>query len=226
MKINILNIEQGIEWKSGARVLEIQNKRMFRKILEDFLDDYTSRNLNNTVVVLDGDNKRVKASKDVLVVTDVYGYDLAGRSLTSALYKSLQKHNYIDKQKFSVIENDILRLMGDLDDNSPFHLQYSDSVDFGAIIKMMHVVLEASAKTCYLDKLYAIIETGQSLLNKELIVLVNVSQFLTHNEWQNLNSFINNLNVSVLFFESRCEFDAPQKTILDEDLYSYNVSVT
>jgi CRISPR type II-A-associated protein Csn2 len=63
----------------GIATLVIHNNIFFRKIVEGILDMYTKREENNRTVIYNNENGLLNLTKDTLIVTDLYSYDLSNR---------------------------------------------------------------------------------------------------------------------------------------------------
>ena len=228
MKINISGFDNtlSIPDDGGIATLAVRNDLFFRRVVENILDTYTKREENNHTVVHDDDHNPLNFTKDVLVITDIYSYDLANRTITAALYKNIQENSDIDMTKLAQIEADILDVLSAINTNSSQSINYQTEISINDIMKMAHVGLEANEKNNYLDKLYGIIDSAQQLLSKRLVILINQRQLLSHCELQALLQYVQNNHFSVLFIEKNCKDKLNEESILviDDDLYDFSTN--
>ena len=228
MKINISGFDNtlSISDDGGIATLAVRNDLFFRSIVEDILDTYTKREENNRTVVYDSDHTPLNFTKDTLVITDIYSYDLANRTITAALYKNIHDNSDIDMAKLAQIEADILDVLSTINTNSSQSINYQTEISINDIMKMAHVGLEANEKNNYLDKLYGIIDSAQQLLSKRLVILINQRQLLSHCELQALLQYVQNNHFSVLFIEKNCKDKLNEENILaiDDDLYDFSTN--
>ena len=228
MKINISGFDNtlSISDDGGIATLAVRNDLFFRSIVEDILDTYTKREENNRTVVYDSDHTPLNFTKDTLVITDIYSYDLANRTITAALYKNIQDNSDIDIAKLAQIEADILDVLSAINTNFSQSINYQTDISINDIMKMAHVGLEANEKNNYLDKLYGIIDSAQQLLSKRLVILINQRQLLSHCELQALLQYVQNNHFSVLFIEKNCKDKLNEENILviDDDLYDFSTN--
>lgn len=228
MKIHISGFDNtlSIPDDGGIATLVVRNDLFFRSIVEDMLDIYTKREENNRTVVYDNDNNPLNFAKDTLVITDIYSYDLANRTITTALYKNIHDNSNIDMAKLAQIEADILDVLSAINTGFSQSLNYQTEINIGDIMKMVHVELEANTGNNYIDKLYGIIDSAQQLLSKRLVILINQRQLLSRSELQALLQYVQNNHFSVLFIEKNCKDKLNEENILaiDDDLYDFSTN--
>ena len=210
----------------GIATLVIHNDIFFRKIVEGILDVYTKREENNRTVIYNNENDPLNLTKDILIVTDLYSYDLSSRTITTALYKNIQDNSDLDPIKLAQIEKEILDVLSAINTGFSQNLNYQTEINIGDIMKMAHVELEANTGNNYIDKLYGIIDSAQQLLSKRLVILINQRQLLSHSELQALLQYVQNNHFSVLFIEKNCKDKLNEENILaiDDDLYDFSTN--
>ena len=210
----------------GIATLVIHNNIFFRKIVEGILDMYTKREENNRTVIYNNENGLLNLTKDTLIVTDLYSYDLSSRTITTALYKNIQDNSDLDPIKLAQIEKEILDVLSAINTGFSQNLNYQTEINIGDIMKMAHVELEANTGNNYIDKLYGIIDSAQQLLSKCLVILINQRQLLSHSELQALLQYVQNNHFSVLFIEKNCKNKLNEENVLvvDDDLYDFSTN--
>jgi len=210
----------------GIATLVIHNDIFFRKIVEGILDMYTKREENNRTVIYNNENGLLNLTKDTLIVTDLYSYDLSSRTITTALYKNIQDSSDLDPIKLAQIEKEILDVLSAINTGFSQNLNYQTEINIGDIMKMAHVELEANTGNNYIDKLYGIIDSAQQLLSKRLVILINQRQLLSHSELQALLQYVQNNHFSVLFIEKNCKNKLNEENVLvvDDDLYDFSTN--
>lgn len=210
----------------GIATLVIHNDIFFRKIIEGILDMYTKREENNRTVIYNNENGLLNLTKDTLIVTDLYSYDLSSRTITTALYKNIQDSSDLDPIKLAQIEKEILDVLSAINTGFSQNLNYQTEINIGDIMKMAHVELEANTGNNYIDKLYGIIDSAQQLLSKRLVILINQRQLLSHSELQALLQYVQNNHFSVLFIEKNCKNKLNEENVLvvDDDLYDFSTN--
>jgi len=210
----------------GIATLVICNDLFFRRVVEYILDAYTKREENNRTVIYDSNHDPLNFAKDILIITDIYSYDLANRTITAALYKNIQDNSDIDAVKLAQIETGVLDILGAINTGFSQNLNYQTEISINDLLKMAHVGLEANTGNNYLDKLYGIIDSAQQLLSKRLVILINQRQLLSHSELQALLQYVENNHFSVLLIEKNCKdkLDDENILIIDDDLYDFSTN--
>ncbi len=91
---------------------------------------------------------------------------------------------------------------------------------------MAHVGLEVNLRNNYIDRLYGIIDSAQQLLSKQLVVLVNQRQLLSHSELRALLQYVEDNHFSVLFIEKICKdkLDSEGLLSIDDDFYDFSTN--
>lgn len=210
----------------GIATLAIHNDLFFRKIIENILDAYTKREENNRIVICDDNCNPLDITKDSLIITDIYSYDLSSRTITAALYKNIQDNSDIDQTKIEQIESSIFDILDNINIDFSQNLSYQSTISMNDILKMAHVGLEVNLRNNYIDRLYGIIDSAQQLLSKQLVVLVNQRQLLSHSELRVLLQYVEDNHFSVLFIEKICKdkLDGEGLLSIDDDFYDFSTN--
>ena len=210
----------------GIATLAIHNDLFFRKIIENILDAYTKREENNRIVICDDNCNPLDITKDSLIITDIYSYDLSSRTITAALYKNIQDNSDIDQTKIEQIESNIFDILDNINIDFSQNLSYQSTISMNDILKMAHVGLEVNLRNNYIDRLYGIIDSAQQLLSKQLVVLVNQRQLLSHSELRALLQYVEDNHFSVLFIEKICKdkLDSEGLLSIDDDFYDFSTN--
>lgn len=228
MKISISGFDNTlfIPDDGGVATLVVRNNLFFRRVAEDILDVYIKREESNHTVIYDNNHNPLNFIKDTLIVTDVYSYDLASRTITAALYKNIRDNSDIDTEKLAQVEKDILDILSAISVGFSQNLNYQTEISINDLMKIAHVELESNTGNNYLDKLYGIIDSAQQLLSKRLVILINQRQLLSHSELQALLQYVENNHFSVLFIEKNCKdkLDRENMLVIDDDLYDFSTN--
>jgi CRISPR-associated protein, csn2 family len=219
---NVVSIPEN----GGIATLAIHNDLFFRKIIENILDTYTKREENNRIVIYDDEHNPLDITKDSLIITDIYSYDLSSRTITAALYKNIQDNSDIDQTKIEQIESSIFDVLDNINIDFSQNLSYQSTISMNDILKMAHVGLEVNLRNNYIDRLYGIIDSAQQLLSKQLVVLVNQRQLLSHSELRALLQYVEDNHFSVLFIEKICKdkLDSEGLLSIDDDFYDFSTN--
>lgn len=228
MRIKVSGFDNAVSIpeNGGIATLVIHNDLFFRKIIENILDTYTKREENNRIVIYDDNCNPLDITKYSLIITDIYSYDLSSRTITAALYKNIQDNSDIDQIKIEQIESSIFDILDNINIDFSQNLSYQSTISMNDILKMAHVGLEANLRNNYIDRLYGIIDSAQQLLSKQLVVLVNQRQLLSHSELRALLQYVEDNHFSVLFIEKICKdkLDSEGLLSIDDDFYDFSTN--
>lgn len=228
MRIKVSGFDNAVSIpdNGGIATLAIHNDLFFRKIIENILDAYTKREENNRIVICDDNCNPLDITKDSLIITDIYSYDLSSRTITAALYKNIQDNSDIDQTKIEQIESNIFDILDNINIDFSQNLSYQSTISMNDILKMAHVGLEVNLRNNYIDRLYGIIDSAQQLLSKQLVVLVNQRQLLSHSELRALLQYVEDNHFSVLFIEKICKdkLDSEGLLSIDDDFYDFSTN--
>ncbi|MCC9312636.1 MAG: type II-A CRISPR-associated protein Csn2 [Candidatus Nanosynbacter sp.] len=228
MRIKVSGFDNAVSIpeNGGIATLAIRNDLFFRKIIENILDTYTKREENNRIVIYDDEHNPLDITKDSLIITDIYSYDLSSRTITAALYKNIQDNSDIDQTKIEQIESSIFDILDNINIDFSQNLSYQSTISMNDILKMARVGLEVNLRNNYIDRLYGIIDSAQQLLSKQLVVLVNQRQLLSHSELRALLQYVEDNHFSVLFIEKICKdkLDSEGLLSIDDDFYDFSTN--
>ena len=228
MRIKVSGFDNAVSIpeNGGIATLAIRNDLFFRKIIENILDTYTKREENNRIVIYDDEHNPLDITKDSLIITDIYSYDLSSRTITAALYKNIQDNSDIDQTKIEQIESSIFDILDNINIDFSQNLSYQSTISINDILKMAHVGLEVNLRNNYIDRLYGIIDSAQQLLSKQLVVLINQRQLLSHSELRALLQYVEDNHFSVLFIEKICKdkLDSEGLLSIDDDFYDFSTN--
>ena len=228
MRIKVSGFDNAVSIpeNGGIATLAIRNDLFFRKIIENILDTYTKREENNRIVIYDDEHNPLDITKDSLIITDIYSYDLSSRTITAALYKNIQDNSDIDQTKIEQIESSIFDILDNINIDFSQNLSYQSTISMNDILKMARVGLEVNLRNNDIDRLYGIIDSAQQLVSKQLVVLVNQRQLLSHSELRALLQYVEDNHFSVLFIEKICKdkLDSEGLLSIDDDFYDFSTN--
>ena len=141
-------------------------------------------------------------------------------------YKNIQDNSDIDQTKIEQIESSIFDILDNINIDFSQNLSYQSTISMNDILKMAHVGLEVNLRNNYIDRLYGIIDSAQQLLSKQLVVLVNQRQLLSHSELRALLQYVEDNHFSVLFIEKICKdkLDSEGLLSIDDDFYDFSTN--
>ncbi len=203
MKINIDYIENEIILLDNKIfTLEIENKSYFYRLINDF--NLVSKNvLSDNIKFFDDKNSEINLSNKIDVVVDYFNIDFNSKKITNSLYKLISTNiGDDDKSKlenyYAKIKNVLSKSF--LDYNLP--LIINDEFNIEIVLKLLKVNIES--KNNLLDNLFLLIDINNIFHINELIIFVNLKQYLSKDELLELYKYCLYNNVRILLIDSQC----------------------
>lgn len=183
--------------------IEIENKAYFYRLVNNL------NCISNGIDILQDDIKFFKKDDEVNLFNkidlyiDYFNIDFNSKKIISNLYKSLK--NTITEEDKSKINNYYLKIKNILsksflDYNLPITL--SNEYDIDLILKLLKISIEKQDHL--LDNLLILIDINNAFRINELLVFINLKQYLNKEELNELYKYSLYNNVKILLIDSQC----------------------
>lgn len=213
MKLNFEMLDQPIELNS-ATILTVEDTKIFALLTKYFYQYQDESELR----LFDDKQKSIKPS-ELMLVTDVLGYDINSAATLKLIYTDLELQlnerpevkSMIDKLTATISEligYELLEHELDLE---------CDEITIIELFKALGIKIETTSDSIF-EKLVEIVQVFKNLTKKKLLVFINVCSYLTKEELVELNNYISLYNTTVLYLEPRQVAETDQY-ILDEDYF-------
>ena len=181
---------------------------------EDALEPYA---------VWDDEDKQIRPSNALMVISDPLNLPWGHRSLSGKLYEKVERLILEDdelREKIETINHEIEQGV------SMCALQMNSDYSFGIewalnkYLKAFNFGVENTPDDSLFDKLIRFLSLAADVSFKESLIFINVRKFLTKNEMDDLVKQTIFLNLSCLFVENSLGFDAystNEKICIDQD---------
>lgn len=197
---------------NGGTILVVEDTRAFSRLVEGVY-----RYGEDEGVHLFTDKLVAIKPQELLVITDILGFDVNTAPILKLVYADLEdqlNHKPEVKMEIENLANQIASLLGRECLENELDLEY-DVITVMELIKALEVRIETMSDTVF-DKCLELIQVYRFLSKKKLLVLVNASSYLLQEEINSLLEYISLHQLRVLFLEPRQVCDIPQY-ILDKD---------
>ncbi|MDR1782412.1 MAG: type II-A CRISPR-associated protein Csn2 [Bacilli bacterium] len=215
MKINFNVLDEPIEVKTLTSLI-VNDKKVFNNIIQSL---YSFNSEKNYFSILNDDYSLIKEN-ELLLVTDILGYDFNSASLLKLLYNDLEVEfsNKIEvKDKIEKLLEEVTYLINNELIEYSIDLE-SDEITFLELFKALGIKVEVDSDTI-LERTIEIIQIFKYLNKKRILVLVNTSNYFSNEEFKVIEEYVELNNVIVLMIDNN-EFDGVKKQyILDNDYY-------
>ena len=213
MKINFSLLDEPLAIEN-ATFLVLEDQFIFSTIVKQFYQ-YTD---DGELKLFDRNLKALKES-ELLVITDVLGYNLNSPAMLKLIHADLESQLNDKPEVKSMIEKlvaTITELLAFECLENELDLEY-DEITILELIDALGVKVETLSDTPF-EKMLEIIQVFKYLSKKKLLVFINVTAYLSKNELVNLIEYIQLNQLRVLFIEPRKVYDFPQY-VLDQDYF-------
>ena len=214
MKINFPLLDEPLTIEN-ATFLVLEDQHTFSTIVKQFYQYSTD---DGDLKLFDRNLKSLKES-ELLVITDVLGYNLNSSSMLKLIHADLENQLNDKPEVKSMIEKlvaTITELLAFECLENELDLEY-DEITILELIDALGVKVETLSDTPF-EKMLEIVQVFKYLSKKKLLVFINASAYLSKDELVNLIEYIQLNQLSVLFVEPRKIYDFPQY-VLDQDYF-------
>ena len=213
MKINFPLLDEPLAIENTT-FLVLEDQFTFSTIVKQFYQ-YTD---DGELKLFNRNPKALKES-ELLVITDVLGYNLNSPAMLKLIHADLESQLNDKPEVKSMIEKlvaTITELLAFECLENELDLEY-DEITILELIDALGVKVETLSDTPF-EKMLEIIQVFKYLSKKKLLVFINVTAYLSKNELVNLIEYIQLNQLRVLFVEPRKVYDFPQY-VLDQDYF-------
>lgn len=209
---DVIEIEEGY-----VTSLIIENPNVFMGLLKNI---YSSANCNGEDIVLSSDNKVVKGSKYLELITSFVPFDINEKRLLNKIISLLEsvaidENNYSDTMNILAI---IERFMNQISEEMSCKLDFS-SITITSLIKMCGVRIDDDSFSD-IERVFNYMTMVRELLGEKLFVFVNMHSYFDKEEIQQFVNTVNYHKFYVLMLDSD-EFgklEGTNRIIIDKDL--------
>lgn len=210
MILKIFSFENDIDFsKNHINVLQIQNKKLFAKMVSSFNNMCKGLSVEcDEVITLLEQDEIVDFTKNVLFVVDFLNFDFNQRRIQTVLYQYIDKIIKLEPEILSNINNlqdsihiEFMSIMEEF----PFEILCKKDSSILDILKMYGIRIKANVDEKIIEKLFKLVELVQCLDLAKLIILVNMKQYLDSDEIVEFYKYCVYNNVKLLLLERDSE---------------------
>lgn len=229
MLIKFENIESKIFLNDDNRIfcLEIENKKWFSRVCQSLV----SKKFIDAVepfVIWDDNNKKIKKN-DYIVIVDPFNLPFNDRTCLKLLYEKINRmyteeldiRKNIETINFQLekhVSNLELMMLGDY---------CVDEWDFKKYLSFLKFKPEVDCDDDLLNNLIKYVNFRKDLGSNDLLIFINLKNFLNENDYNNLIEHIFSLDFYVFFVENihdESMHEKERKLHIDKDLFEYYIN--
>lgn len=202
MIIRIINFENDISISNEyVRVLEIENKALFIKIVQSINSLCCNQDSDEYIILLNED-RELDFSKNAYFIFDILNIDFNDRKILNKLYTKIKSNIYLDdelRQKLEDYHIEVFNLIDSTLLELPFEFDFKAELVIEDLLKLYGIKL-INEGLSFMDKLLYLIDLISLLDLYKLLILCNIKTFFTNGQLEEIYKHIihNQLNVLLL----------------------------
>lgn len=193
----------------------IENAGLFRNVISEIINQCDGYDGN---FVVSENNELLEFSKNCILISDVFKLDFMKRDIKSRIQKILEME-MINEDSTNELISSIEQYAGNVSENFNYPLKFKMDLLPTDIIKMLNFEID-EADSGPLEKLVDYLDIYSNLLAKRLIIIVNMKDILTGEEYKEISEDLQNRQINLMMIERHThDFDdCNHRLIIDEDL--------
>jgi len=220
MKINVEYLEHAIEMNDNqVNVLEIENKKLFYKLIKDLFRIEQEGNIDEVIMYDDG-IKEISLDKKIKVVVDFFNIDtLSKREITLLEKRITEEMPQTDISKIKQNYLKILEIYRRTISSIDLPLKIEEKPDPNILIK--NYDLSIHIKHELLEDLLTFLDIEKELFHHTIIFFVNLKTYLTKEELIEIYKYAIYNKIKIILIDSKSygvTIEYERKLIIDENL--------
>lgn len=202
MKINVNYIDNSITVENDSVMcIEIENKSYFYRLVNDF-NVISNGDVPESISFFDWNNEELDLTSKIGLYIDYFNIDLNSKRNINSLYKII-KSNLVEENKnklmshYSKMKSILSKLLVDYD----IPLSIDDDFDIENILKLVKIKIKTSNDL--LSNLLLLIDINKIFKNNQLLIFVNLKQYLKESELNEFYKYSLYNNEKVLLIDSQ-----------------------
>lgn len=225
MKIKINYLDNMLEIKNDRILcLEVENKRYFYRIIEN-LYNISNSEITEEIVAYDNNSKEINISNKIKIFINFFNFDFDSKKYSTDINKYIiNELEEIDKTNLLKSYNKLVDTFLKILNKSDLPLQIMEEITVENIIKNLKLTI--SSKNDLLSNLLLLIELEKVLKSNNLLIFVNLKQYLNDEELNELYKYAIYNSINLLMIDSQCYKNVnnyENKLIIDSNLEEFVV---
>lgn len=204
---------------SEVCALEIENKRYFYRVVND-LYMTSNGNISDDIVLLDKNDKEINISNKLKIFLNFFDFGLTDKKYTNDISKYIT-NNITDENKELLAKqyNKIISIYKKILNDIDLPLIIDSEISIENITKIMKININSSKDL--LSNLFILIDLENLFHTKNILVFINLKQYLTNEEIEELYKYSIYNEVQIILIDSQSygtSLSQEKKLIIDENL--------
>lgn len=222
MKINVNYFENNLNLNDNeVLVIEIENKKYFYRFLNDL--NKISKGINSDEILFFKNNKELNINNKITIISDYFNLEFNTKKSINDLNKYINE-NITEENKYILFKNyeKILKTYKKIINDIDIPLLVDETLNIENLTKMVNIKI--NEKNELLENLLLLIDIEKIMNNSELIIFVNLKQYLNKLELEELYKYAIYNQINILLIDSQCygtTMNFEKKLIIDDNLEEY-----
>lgn len=220
MKLNVNYFENNIEMYSDkVNVIEIENKSYFYRFIKELIS-ITNSEVVEEITFFDNNNKEVNMSTKMKIFVDYFNFEFNSKKYSNDINKYIiNEIDENDRINITKNYNKLIESFLKILNKSELPLQLMEEVSVENIIKNLKLTL--NEKNNILDNLFLLVELEKILKTNNLLIFINLKQYLKKEELTELYKYSIYNNINIILIDSQSygtTLEYEKKLIIDVNL--------
>ncbi len=225
MKLNVDYFDNKIEFsKDYINVIEIENKKYFYRFVNN-LFEIEKNEIADNLNFFDEMNSNINMNGKLKVYVNYFDLSFDSKKMQTELSKYIS--NIIEEDDKTLLQNQynkLIKMFKKIINEIELPLCIDDELSLDSLIKLLKIGI--NKKNYILDNLFLIIDIEKLLKINNIIVFINLKQYLSKEELVELYKYSIYNQVQIMLVDSQCyggTIEYEKKLIVDENLDEFMI---
>lgn len=220
MKLIIKYIDSNIELKENEiNAIEIENKRYFYRVVKDLYNIYNNEIVDD-IILTDEDNNEINIANKIKIFIDFFDFKLDSKKYANDLIKYINKI-LKEEIKAKLLEQykKIISLYKKELNSIDLPLVLNTEFDIESMSRLIKIGINTNKDL--IDNLLTLIDLENVFQTKNILIFINLKQYLTKEEIEELYKYSIYNGINLLLIDSQSygtTVTNERKVIIDENL--------
>lgn len=203
MKLIIKYLDNDIEINENEICsLEIDNKNYFYRLVSD-LYNICEGNIADDIYLVDNKNSEINYFNKFKIFVNFFDFNLDSKKMSTDIIKYINKNVSIEgKDSILKQHHKIIKLYKNELNNIDIPLIIEPEIEFENITKFLKINIDV--KQSLINNLLLLIDIENIFKTKNILIFINLKQYLTKNELEELYKYSIYNEVQLLLIDSQC----------------------